>query len=716
MTKMRITILLVLFSIVCNAQDQLTDQSYLFGREYYVLRSGRAKMIIQADKVSLGPAFSYMLFDAQNTSQTSRKKKAFNYNEDKGFYSSALEVKMKDFSFTALGQNTTTRWITEEGIPCVEATWWASGIKVREVIMPVSDGIFKRTITLESADLVAADTVDVKASVSEPATIAKNNVLVVEKKEASVSLTVKGEYPVHVSPSKENLDIGPLVFMPGGKKVIETYLIVDIPGASGKIQVEKASSIENIIPDEKKRASVKWENSNTIATGDSIVDHMYDACRFILPGYISDEGKMDAGIFEYGNQWVRDASNTALGVIHAGEFELARDVLNHILETMITDNGTTMIADEFANPDREQFDQMGELVHALKCYVDWTGDASLVSEYKEKIVAMIERPLSPVFRDSTGMVHNRREFWERTFDDGYELAYQTWMIQGLRDAADLSEYLGTEQKSAYWRKEADRIQKSMLTDPEFALVDNGHLIKRRNVTGFIADTIHFKGWVKGAPASVESCSRLMPDATMALPIAMDLVDPKSDLSENTLSELEKLWNRRWSMGGYDRYNTSSQGDQPGPWTFATAFIMRAQHEAGQLDKSRRSLEWLFNNAGGQTGAWLEEIPVIKNWECCSGLIPWTTAEVSYFVIHHLFGIKFTGTQMVIKPALYKTNSSVKANIRYRKGRIDLEINRVHGKSYALVNGTKIKPDSNGNFWVPKNFNSGTIQIVINQDN
>jgi len=373
-----------------------------------------------------------------------------------------------------------------------------------------------------------------------------------------------------------------------------------------------------------------------------------------------------------------------------------------------------MIGGGFDQPGRDQFDQMGEFMHAMKSYVDWTGDTSLLVENKSKITSMTERPLEPVFRDSTGMVHNTREFWERTFEDAYELAYQTWVIVGLRDAADLSGYLGAGRKAAYWRKEADKIQKSMLTHPTIKLVDNGHLIKRRSVTGDIVDTVRFRGWMPGAPAHVESLSRLMPDATMALPISLQIVNPGSELSKNTLKELEQLWNRRWSFGGYDRYNTSSQGDQPGPWTFATTFILRAQHEAGELDMSRRSLEWLYNN-GGHTGAWFEEIPIIKSQECCSGLLPWTTAEISYFMIHHLLGIKFIGDRMVIKPAIYKTTSPVKANLRYHKGRIDLEIKGTNKVLYATINGIKVKPDNNGFIWVPEDFKAGTI-LIINKDN
>jgi GH15 family glucan-1,4-alpha-glucosidase len=79
-------------------------------------------------------------------------------------------------------------------------------------------------------------------------------------------------------------------------------------------------------------------------------------------------------------------------------------------------------------------------------------------EHRAKLIAMIERPLRPEFRDATGMVHNRREFWERTFDDAYELAYQTYVILGLRDAASLAEPLGAQDRADRWRAEADRIQ------------------------------------------------------------------------------------------------------------------------------------------------------------------------------------------------------------------------------------------------------------------
>jgi GH15 family glucan-1,4-alpha-glucosidase len=329
---------------------------------------------------------------------------------------------------------------------------------------------------------------------------------------------------------------------------------------------------------------------------------------------------------------VWDTSNTLLGLIHAGELELARRGLAYVLEHMVSLEGNAMIAGGFDNPDREQFDQMGELLHALKAYRDRTGDDSLVRQHRAKLLALVERPLRPEFRDATGMVRNRREFWERTLQDGYELAYQNYVILGLRDAAELGEPLGAAERAERWLNEASRIQKALLELPQTALVENGHFIKRRAVNGEPVRTIHFPAGTADVPLKTERTNLADPDATMGLPIAFGLVPPRSALAQKTLAELEKLWDGRWFGGGYERYHSSGQCDQPGPWSFASCFILRAQHEAGLFERSRRTLEWLNSVPGGRTGAWFEEIPLVRSQAPTAGIIPWTSGEVSLFIV------------------------------------------------------------------------------------
>ena len=222
-----------------------------------------------------------------------------------------------------------------------------------------------------------------------------------------------------------------------------------------------------------EEAGDAWAASSSITTDDALLRDVFDHARFSLPGMVAENGVMDAGMFEYGSQWVRDTSNTLLGLIHAGQFELARRGFVHVLKDMISDDGRAMVYGRYHDPDREELDQMGELLHALKSYRDWSGDDSLVRQYRSKLVAMVERPLRPEFRDSTGMVHNRREFWERIVGDGYELSYQTFVVQGLRDAADLAEPLHAQDRAERWRAEADRTLAAMLSHPTRALVEDG---------------------------------------------------------------------------------------------------------------------------------------------------------------------------------------------------------------------------------------------------
>ena len=401
-----------------------------------------------------------------------------------------------------------------------------------------------------------------------------------------------------------------MAITPRGSATVETLLLVQVPAGDRAQFVAQARELATSRMAAALRDTARaWAAVSSVSTRDRTVQELFDKARFGLAGMIGPDGTMDAGIFEYGGQWVRDSSNTALGALHAGEFEAAHNVLQHILTKMITQDGVTMIGGGFDKPDLEQFDQAGELFHLLRCYRDWTGDDSLVRQHRELLLKVVERPLQPQFRDDTGMVHNRREFWERTFEDAYELAYQTYVILALREAAELAPALGAEDRVARWQKEADRIQQAMLSHPDRALVHDGRLIKRRNVTGAVADdTAGFAGFFPDVPLKTERAHRLMPDASMALPIALGVVSARSELARRTLDDLEGLWNTRWSDGGYDRYHTSGQPDQPGPWPFATTFILRAQHDAGNFDRSRRALEWLNTCPGGRAGAWFEEIP------------------------------------------------------------------------------------------------------------
>jgi hypothetical protein len=692
---------------------ELKKLAYFYGREYFVLRSGRAKVIFQVDRADLGPAFAYMLFDAEDAKQSTRKDGAFNFDPEEGFTSSALRVELGGFSFCAFGQETDCHWVDLDGVPAIESVWWASGVRVTErIIALVGAEAILRTVLLDGSRLAGDEVVNARLFLPRGQFRGSGQALVQDGRGYGSGLVVLGNPKVQADKDQGYVEIGPFTLGPQKSASFEALHFFEIPSRGiDSLYTHANTIIAAGVQEERQKTKATWESTSKVITNDRTIQDLYDKARFGLLGMIADDGTMDAGIFEYGRQWVRDTSNSALGALHTGHFELARKALARVLTKMISDEGATAIASEYDTPDREEFDQMGELLHALKSYRDWTGDDSLLQEHKLRLIALIERPLQPKFRDETGMVHNRREFWEREFDDAYELAYQTYLALGLREAAELAPSFGAEDRAERWRKEADRILQVMLSHSTRALVADGHLIKRRNVTGEVADLVPTgQGARPDVPFNTEKHNRLYPDASMALPIALGIVDPRSPLALKTLDELEQLWNMRWTGGGHERYNSSSEPDTPGPWPFASCFILRALHESGLFDRSRRVLEWLNTVQGGRTGFWFEEIPLLgSNTKAC-GIIPWTSAEVALFVVRHLLGVRFEGTRVVVRPALYPDSPPIAADLRFRSGRLRIEIEGWGTIKKAYVDGTKLKRRSDGSIVLPGDFTSGTVRI------
>jgi hypothetical protein len=691
----------------------LDERSFFLGREYFVLRSGRAELVVQADQADLGPAFTWLLFDARNPAQSARKSRAANFVTGEGFAASGLVVELGGYKFSALGHRTATRWIVEGGIPAVEAVWWAGGVRVTERISAIADSdAFSRTIRLEGADLMGPDSVSLRLTLPWGSRALGSQGIACEGNGARMAVAIRGGTQGRPDPADGSIVIGPLALGPGLSTEVDTLLLAQLPAGDlgsfeARVRRLQASPPAALLAATRAR----WASSSSVATTDATVRQLFDKARFGLPGMVADDGSIDAGIFEYGLQWVRDTSNTTIGLLNAGHFELAHATLLRLLTKMVRDDGTPMAEGRFEPADIEELDQMGELLHAVREYRDWTGDDSLIREHRAQLLALVERPLQPRFRDADGLVHGRREYWERTFDDAYELIYQTYLVLGLREAAELAEPLGAEALAPHWRAEADRTLHAMLFHPTKSLVEDGCLIKRRSVTGPVVEELtRHRGHLPDAPNTTEKHRRIDPDASLALPIALGLIDPRSALARGTLDRLEALTNSRWSDGGYDRYNTSSEPDTPGPWPFATAFLLRAQHDAGLFERSRRSLEWLNTVQGGRAGAWFEEIPSTRGAEATCALIPWTSGEIALFVVHHYLGVGFEHGALLLRPSLYPGSPPVEADLRYRAGRLHLRVEGSGPARSALVNGRPVEVGPDGTVRLPADFPGGAVAI------
>src|SRR5207237_4729623 len=198
-----------------------------------------------------------------------------------------------------------------------------------------------------------------------------------------------------------------------------------------------------------------------------------------------------------------------------------------------------------------------------------------------------------------------RDIWERSAAvgilPGYDVAHQTFGILGLRDAAYIAKALGRSDDLKRWQDAAKRMRESFLNHPTHSMIEDGRIIKRRLVDGsvqlgLIAQTNNvdfLKRFVpKGMPLAGGAEKIWTPDISQCLPIALGVIDPRSDIAKKTIDTMEVLWSQAWKDGGYGRYNIDSEPDSPGPWPFATAYMAAACLEAGDLPRFQRAFDWL----------------------------------------------------------------------------------------------------------------------------
>jgi hypothetical protein len=423
-----------------------------------------------------------------------------------------------------------------------------------------------------------------------------------------------------------------------------------------------------------------WQNLFHASFDHPVLDHLFNTAHTCLQHVISERGAVDASIWQYNLEWVRDHSMMALGLIMSGNYALAKTMLIRLLTQFVSEDGDTFDSSRKRPPQEIELDQNGELLLAIKTYVDYTGDWSFVEQHWEKITAVADFPLLRVFaHKESGLLHNRREFWERHaqfgIKDGMEITYQVFVSMGLACAAALAKELDKNKQYEKWSNESERLKQATLTDPKYRLIEHGHFIKRRMATGLVQSdvTVHPNTVLPpGVPLGEGIPHFLNPDSSIALPIAWEFIDPKGELAKNSLFQTERLWNQRWSFGGYGRYHVSSEPDSPGPWPFASMFIARAYLEHGQDDKVWRVLNWLNSLNGARSGSWYEFYGPRPCPPCPQvGFVPWTWAELLLFFVHHVFGIRPRKNKIQLRPHLLSGVQKMNASFVVQEKRIEV---------------------------------------------
>ena len=457
-----------------------------------------------------------------------------------------------------------------------------------------------------------------------------------------------------------------------------------------------------------------WAEKNAIGMGNETLDHLYGVSRSGLRAMIARSGKRDSGTWMYNMEWVRDDVMVTLGLLQAGMHDEARTILTKIFEKSIGEDGRTIESSRWFGFDYTELDQNGQVLYGTWAYACWTGDMDFVRRHWKKLALAAEFPLHERFRDKNpGLMHNKREFWER-FDyfgveDGYELTYQFWVAIGLARAAELADAIGAPE-GARWRGIATEITEAILRHPKYKFIEEGHLIKRRTRDGrwqrqmIPPDRSRMPA---GSPLATETESWCEPDSSNVFPIlfsmsddARGMVDPKSELAANTLRHVEGLWNQRWDFGGYSRYNVASEPDPPAPWPMAAMFMARAYAEAGNDEKAWQCIRWMRKMHGGASGGWFERYgPGITPPSPPVSIVGWTWGEVVQLCVHHLFGFRPGLKELTIHPILLSGMNSPRGVFRVRGATVELTVARASGAAFATVDGARVS-FTNGKLRVP----------------
>ncbi|MBU1702007.1 MAG: hypothetical protein KJ970_12580 [Candidatus Eisenbacteria bacterium] len=427
-----------------------------------------------------------------------------------------------------------------------------------------------------------------------------------------------------------------------------------------------------------------WNTLGTFQSSSKLLDHLFAVSRNQIAAVPAASGAMDASIWQYNREWLRDQTMVVMSRIMLGEFESSQVALRRLMNDFVSEGGDTVDSGCLRPALETELDQNGEILTALRTYVDWTGDSSIVEEFWPKIEATAEFPLRKMFRhEPSGLLHNQRDYWERHIvhgiQDGLELAHQLYVSAGLSDAARLARLMGREEKAQRWESEGRRLQRAIMMDKQYSLIDEGRFIKRRDISGSVQREIRPR---EGAdlpseiPLMREGPHLLDPDSASVIPIAMEFIDPKCELARCTLEQTEELWNQQWEGGGYSRYNITSEAGSPAPWPIATVRIAAAYFENGDDEKVWRALEWIGSAPGSRSGSWFEfygPSPVPPYPQV--GVIPWTWAEIVRFHIHHLLGVRPELDHLILRPRLLPGMKSMSADLRLRNFRLRLKISK-----------------------------------------
>jgi len=673
--------------------------------DYFLVGNGHIQAAVQLCTTAPGTPLGLLVM---HPDKLTPKREALTLDAERGLQPTVLTIRSARREYAPAAANVEARWTDVRGLPAVEAVWHDGELSVEELFYCPDR---------HSPHLIR----EVRVSTS-----------------STDGLAVTLRLGPDDQPLTRDARVAP-------DELARAWAVYELSASGNGSQL--VTSWCDQAPDTTEGGGW-WSGMARFTCSNADLDHLFRAASYQLPAAVSATGILDGSIWQYNREWVRDQAAVSVALAAMGATDLARTMLQRLLGRFASDEGDTVDSGERRPPAEAELDQNGSLLAALESYVNWTGDLALVNDQWKRVTALAEFPLRDTFRHAeSGLLVNRREYWERHavhgIEEGMELAYQLHVAIGLESAARLARLLEHGERAKRWEAEGKRIKDAMLGDARYGLVEEGRLIKRRQVSGAVqAEALPSPqaGLPDGVPLLADGPHRLDPDTSTALPIALEFVDPASDLARRTLEQIEQLWNQEWTGGGYGRYHVSSEADSPGPWPFPSLFVARAYFEAGNDEKVWRTLNWLAGRQeqaeqtdhearyaaaapwpprpparlpGSRAGSWFEfygprPVPPYPQ----VGLIPWTWAELLTLFIHHLLGVRPSWNELRLRPRLLAGLTSAEAALQVRGHRLHLRLRQAKpGEAPSIRAGTAQFPYTADGIHLPWPKEDLSVEVV-----
>jgi len=609
----------------------------LAGVSYYLLGNGLIQAAIQHAPGGEGTPLAVLVMDPD---RLRKKRDSLTMDAAQGLEPTMVRIIRAGGTLRPAPGTLVVSWVPDAAMPTVRASWGGGGLVVHETFRCPSAACARLERLVEIHNYDGAPTVCTMIVGHGPSRVER-------------ALTLGPDARAHIG------------------------LAYDLDATAGRVTL-----VDMEPPPAEEPGDGFWANRTMVTFNDPVLDHLFDASRGQLPAAVSARGCMDGSIWQYNREWVRDQAFIVQALTMLGHRERASTMLRRLLTSFVTPQGATLDSSEVRQRDDVELDQNGILLYVIREYVNWTGDTGLLSEMWERIAALAEYPLRPEFRHpASGLLSGCREFWERHaahgIEHGLEMIYQVFVAIGLEAAADLARRTGRLADADRWAAAAADLRARVLTHPVYAMHDARGFIKRRLLDGRIQETMEPRadaGLPAGSPLAGDAPHLLNPDTCSVLPIVFGLVEPHDPIARATLATIERLWNQAWTDGGYGRYHVSSEPDSPGAWPFASIFVARASIEMGDSSRAWRVLRWLSQTAGRPSGAWFEfNGPRMSPPFPQVGIVPWTWAELTLLLIHHMLGVEPGETELRVRPKLLAGLTHVHARLPVRDGwlRVDL---------------------------------------------